>query len=164
MKMETTLKTYTEFTDQRDKLIDLVVEAVDIDDLPDINSQLCELANQAIEVGYGDLVQAERNYRPLLIETFDTIEDALSAYDASGKYGTVYRDEFADRYLLDLTGGDLTAWLGYFHLSKWGCDDMDNDTVLVMIQACSNVDYSQELLGVYSITAIDASKLTLEEE
>lgn len=151
-----TAKTYTDFTDQRDKLIALVLEAVDIDDLPDINSQLCELANQAIEAGYGDLVQAERNYRPLLIETFDTIGDALEAYEASGKYGTVYRDEFTERYLLDLTDGDLTAWLGYFHLSKWGCDDIANDTVLVMIQACSNVDYSQALLGVYSITAFNA--------
>lgn len=155
MKMETA-KTYTDFTDQRDKFIALVLEAVDIDDLPDINSQLCELANQAIEAGYGDLVQAERNYRPKLIETFDTIEDALSAYDASGKYGTVYRDEFTEQYLLDLTDGDLTAWLGYFHLSKWGCDDIANDTVLVMIQACSNVDYSQALLGVYSITTFNA--------
>lgn len=128
-----TAKTYTDFTDQRDKLIALVTEAVGIDDLPDINSQLCDLADQAKAAGYGDLVQAERNYRPKLIETFDTIEDALSAYEASGKYGTVYRDEFAEQYLLDLTDGDLTAWLGYFHLSKWGCDDMANDTVLVMI-------------------------------
>lgn len=159
MKMETTLKTYTEFTDQRDKLIGLVVEAVDIDDLPDINSQLCQLANQAIEAGYGDLVQAERNYRPLLIETFDTIEDALSAYDASGKHGTVYRDEFTEQYLLDLTDGDLTAWLGYFHLSKWGYDDMDSDTMAVMIQACSRVDDNQALLGVYSITTFNARRL-----
>lgn len=162
MKMENA-KTYTDFIDQRDKLIALVLEAVDIDDLPDINSQLCELANQAIEAGYGDLVQAERNYRPLLIETFDTIEDALEAYEASGKYGTVYRDEFTERYLLDLTDGDLTAWLGYFHLSKWGCDDMANDTVLVMIQACSNVDYSQALLGVYSITTFNARRPAGEE-
>lgn len=158
-----TAKTYTDFTDQRDKLIALVVEAVDIDDLPDINSQLCDLADQAKAAGYGDLVQAERNYRPKLIETFDTIEDALSAYEASGKYGTVYRDEFTEQYLLDLTDGDLTAWLGYFHLSKWGCDDMANDTVLVMIQACSSVDDNQELLGVYSIATFNARRLAGEE-
>ena len=158
-----TAKTYTDFVEERDKLIELVVEAVDIDDLPDINSQLCELANQAIEAGYGDLVQAERNYRPKLIETFDTIEDALSAYDASGKYGTVYRDEFTEQYLLDLTDGDLTAWLGYFHLSKWGYDDIDNDAMLVMIQACSSVDDNQALLGVYSITTFNAKRLTIED-
>jgi len=158
MKMESA-KTYTDFVEARDKLIDLVVEAADIDDLPDINSQLCDLADQAKAAGYGDLVQAERNYRPKLIETFDTIEEALEAYDTSGKYGTVYHDEFTERYLLDLTDGDLTAWLGYFHLSKWGCDDMDNDTVLVMIQACSSVDDNQALLGVYSITTFNARRL-----
>lgn len=162
--MGTNSKTYAEFVAERNKLIDLALSTLDINDLPDINGQLCKLANQAIEAGYGDLVQAERNYRPKLIETFDTVEEALEAYEASGKYGTVYYDEFTQRYLFDLTDGDLTAWLGYFHLSKWGCDDVANDTMVYMIQACSHVDSSQAFLGVSPITTFNARRLTGEDD
>lgn len=162
--MGTKLKTYADFIEERDKLIDLILSTPDIEDLPDINGLLCELANQAIDAGYGDLVQAERNYRPKLIETFDTVEEALEAYEASGKYGTVYYDEFTQRYLFDLTYGDLTAWLGYFYLSKWGYDDVANETMVYMIQACSHVDSSQAFLGVSPITTFNARRLTGEDD
>ena len=162
--MGTNSKTYADFIEERDKLIDLVLSTPDIEGLPDINGLLCELANQAVEAGYGDLVQAERNYRPKLIETFDTIEDALSAYEASGKYGTVYYDEFTERYLLDLTGGDLTAWLGYFYLSKWGAEDVADETFTAMLQACSHVDDSQAFLGVSPVTTFNARRLYGEDD
>lgn len=162
--MGTNSKTYADFVAERDKLIDSALATLDINDLPDINGQLCKLANQAIDAGYGDLVQAERNYRPKLIETFDTVEEALEAYEASGKYGTVYYDEFTQRYLFDLTDGDMAAWLGYFHLSKWGCDDMANNTMVYMIQACSHVNDSQAFLGVSRITTFNARRLTGEDD
>lgn len=162
--METATKTYAEFVEERDKLISLALSALDIEDLPDINGQLVELANQAAEAGYGGLVAAERNYRPSFIRTFPTVQEAIKAYVDNGKYDTVYYDSIADKYLLDLSGGDLKEWLGYFYLSKWGGSYIANETMVDMIQACSHVDDSQTYLNVYRVPMIDVKQLTLENE
>lgn len=61
-------KTYTDFTDQRDKIIDLVTgEWISMYDLPEINDQLIDLANQAIEAGYGNRVSVV-NVKNLTLE------------------------------------------------------------------------------------------------
>lgn len=60
-------KTYTDFTDQRDKLINLALGEWNTDSVPEINDQLVELANQAIAAGYGDRIEADRDYLPTQI-------------------------------------------------------------------------------------------------
>lgn len=164
--METT-KTYTDFIDQRDKLIDLVVEAVDIDDLPDINDQLIELANQAIEAGYGNRVAVERSYTPLQITTYATLEEAVRAYVKAGETGDIYHDEILDIYLLDVSDCDLKEWLAYFKLSLWGDAEQPNDVVANMINVIGNlgaVPEAEKWLGVHHVTVVNAKRLTIEDE
>lgn len=166
MKMENA-KTYTDFTDQRDKLIDLTVDGwATIDDLPEINDQLIELANQAIEAGYGNRVAVERNYTPLQITTYATIEEAVKAYVKAGETGDIYHDEILDIYLLDLSDTDLKEWLAYFGLSLWGSVEQPNDVVAGMINVISNlgiVPEAEEYLGVYRVSVVNVKRVTLED-
>ena len=160
-------KTYTDFTDQRDKLIDLTVDGwATIDDLPEINDQLIELANQAIEAGYGNRVAVERNYTPLQITTYATIEEAVKAYVKAGETGDIYHDEILDIYLLDLSDTDLKEWLAYFGLSLWGSVEQPNDVVAGMINVISNlgiVPEAEEYLGVYRVSVVNVKRVTLED-
>lgn len=167
MKMETA-KTYTDFTDQRDKIIDMAVEGwTTIDDLPDINGPLCELADQAIEAGYGERIEADRKYMPTQLTPYDTIEDAVRAYVAHGETGDIYHDDITDVYLLDLSDGDLKEWLAYFGLSLWGNVEQPNDVVANMINVISDlgiVPEAEEYLGVYRVSVVNVKRLTLEDE
>lgn len=166
MKMENA-KTYTDFTDQRDKLIDLVTgEWISMYDLPEINDQLIDLANQAIEAGYGNRVAAERNYTPLQITTYATIEEAVKAYVKAGETGDIYHDEILDTYLLDLSDTDLKEWLAYFEFSLWGSVEQPNDVVAGIINAISNlgvVPEAEEYLGVSRVSAVNVKRVTLED-
>nr|DAF61102.1 MAG TPA: hypothetical protein [Phage sp. ctesc4] len=166
MKMENA-KTYTDFTDQRDKLIDLVTgEWISMYDLPEINDQLIDLANQAIEAGYGNRVAVERNYTPLQITTYATIEEAVKAYVKAGETGDIYHDEILDIYLLDLSDTDLKEWLAYFGLSLWGSVEQPNDVVAGMINVISNlgiVPEAEEYLGVYRVSVVNVKRVTLED-
>lgn len=160
-------KTYTDFTDQRDKLIDLALDATNIDDLPNINDQLIELANQAIKAGYGNRVAVERNYTPLQITTYATIEEAVRAYVTAGETGDIYHDEILDIYLLDLSDCDLKEWLAYFRLSLWGDVEQPNDVVANMINVIGNlgtVPEAEEWLGLSHVTVVNAKRLTLLED
>lgn len=166
MKMEKA-KAYTDFTDQRDKLIDLVTgEWISMYDLPEINDQLIDLANQAIEAGYGNRVAVERNYTPLQITTYATIEEAVKAYVKSGETGDIYHDEILDIYLLDLSDTDLKEWLAYFGLSLWGDVEQPNDVVAGMINVISNlgtIPEAEEYLGVYRASVVNVKRVTLED-
>ena len=161
-------KTYTDFTDQRDKLIDLVTgEWISMYDLSEINDQLIDLANQAIEAGHGNRVAVERNYTPLQITTYATIEEAVKAYVKAGETGDIYHDEILDIYLLDLSDTDLKEWLAYFGLSLWGSVEQPNDVVAGMINVISNlgiVPEAEEYLGVYRVSVVNVKRVTLEDE
>lgn len=164
MKMESA-KTYTDFTDQRDKLIDLASDEWDSEDYSNVNTALIELANQAIESGYGARVEAERNYRPELLTPYATIEDAVRAYLAFGETGEVWHDKIANVYLLDQSGRDLKEWLGYFEFSLWGDEEQPNYVVHNMINACANLGDpdSQAFLDVYRVSMVNAKRLTIED-
>lgn len=164
MKMENA-KTYTDFTDERDKLIDLAADEWDSEDYPHVNTALIELANQAIEAGYGERVEAERNYYPEHLTPYATIEDAVRAYVALGETGEIYHDTIANVYILDMSDRDLKEWLGYFRLSLWGSEEQPDYVVSNMINACANLDKPESLdfLGVYRVSVVKISDLTVEE-
>lgn len=163
-----TAKTYTDFIEERDKLIDLAVEGwTTIDDLPEINDQLIELANQAIEAGYGNRVTVERKYTPLQITSYATIEEAVRAYVKAGETGDIYHDEILDIYLLDLSDCDLKEWLAYFGLSLWGDVEQPNDVVANMINAIGNLGTIPEIedyLGLSYVSVVNVKRVILEDE
>lgn len=163
-----TAKTYTDFIEERDKLIDLAVEGwTTIDDLPEINDQLIELANQAIEAGYGNRVTVERKYTPLQITSYATIEEAVRAYVEAGETGDIYHDEILDIYLLDLSDCDLKEWLAYFGLSLWGDVEQPNDVVANMINAIGNLGTIPEIedyLGLSYVSVVNVKRVILEDE
>lgn len=163
-----TAKTYTDFIEERDKLIDLAVEGwTTIDDLPEINDQLIELANQAIEAGYGNRVTVERKYTPLQITSYATIEEAVRAYVKAGETGDIYHDEILDIYLLDLSDCDLKEWLAYFGLSLWGDVEQPNDVVANMINAIGNLGTIPEIedyLGLSYVSVVNVKRVILENE
>lgn len=162
--MGTTSKTYTDYIEERDKLIDLALGALDTDSLPEINDQLIELANQAIAAGYGDRIEADRNYLPTRLVVYPTIELAVKAYAEAGETGVIYHDEIPDVYLLDLSGGDLQEWLAYFGLSLWGDAGQPNGVVANMINVIGNlgtVPEAEEYLGVYRVTVVHAKRLSI---
>lgn len=163
-----TAKTYTDFIEERDKLIDLAVEGwTTIDDLSEINDQLIELANQAIEAGYGNRVTVERKYTPLQITSYATIEEAVRAYVKAGETGDIYHDEILDIYLLDLSDCDLKEWLAYFGLSLWGDVEQPNDVVANMINAIGNLGTIPEIedyLGLSYVSVVNVKRVILENE
>lgn len=160
-----TSKTYADYIDERDKLIELAADEWDSEDYPHLNTALVELANQAITVGYGDRIEAERNYRPELLTPYATIEDAARAYVAFGETGVIWHDTIADVYLLDQSDGDLREWLAYFELSLWGDEEQPDYMVSNMITACADLNDpdSRKFLGVYRVSVVDAKHLTIED-
>lgn len=165
MKMESA-KTYTDFTDQRDKLINLALGEWDADSLPEINDQLVELANQAIDAGYGDRIEADRDYLPTQITIHACIEDAVRAYVKAGETGNIYHDKTLDLYILDLSDSDLQGWLAYFGLSLWGDAEQSNDVVANMINAIGSlgtVPEAEDYLDLSRIDVVNAKRLTIED-
>jgi hypothetical protein len=165
MKMENA-KTYTDFTDQRDKLINLALGEWNADSLPEINDQLLELANQAIEAGYGDRIEADRDYIPTQITPYDTIEEALRAYAKAGETGNIYHDKTLGIYLLDQSGTDLKEWLAHFGLSLWGDAEQSNDVVVNMINVIGSlgtVPEAEDYLDLSRIDVVNAKRLTIED-
>lgn len=165
MKMEKA-KTYTDFTDQRDKLINLALGEWDTDSLPEINDQLVELANQAIAAGYGDRIEADRDYIPTQITIHACIEDAVRAYVKAGETGSIYHDRTLDIYILDLSDRDLQGWLAYFGLSLWGDAEQSNDVVVNMINVIGSlgtVPEAEDYLDLSRIDVVNAKRLTIED-
>lgn len=165
MKMENA-KTYTDFTDQRDKLINLALGEWDTDSLPEINDQLVELANQAVAAGYGDRIEADRNYAQLRLAPYATIEHAVRAYVKVGETGNIYHDKTLDVYLLDLSDHDLQGWLAYFGLSLWGDAEQSNDVVVNMINAIGSlgtIPEAEDYLDLSRIDVVNAKRLTIED-
>lgn len=165
MKMENA-KTYTDFTDQRDKLINLALGEWDTDSLPEINDQLVELANQAIVAGYGERIEADRDYLPTQITIHPSIEDAVRAYVKAGETGNIYHDKTLDLYLLDLSDHDLQGWLAYFGLTLWGDAEQSNDVVVNMINAIGSlgtVPEAEDYLDLFRIDVVNAKRLTIED-
>nr|DAV25703.1 MAG TPA: hypothetical protein [Caudoviricetes sp.] len=165
MKMENA-KTYTYFTDQRDKLINLALGEWDTDSLPEINDQLVELANQAIAAGYGDRIEADRDYIPTQITIHACIEDAVRAYVKAGETGSIYHDKTLDVYLLDQSGTDLKEWLAHFGLSLWGDAGQSNDVVVNMINVIGSlgtVPEAEDYLDLSRIDMVNAKRLTIED-
>lgn len=165
MKMENA-KTYTDFTDQRDKLIDLALGAWDTDSLPEINDQLVELANQAIAAGYGDRIEADRNYAPLRLLPYAILEHAVRAYVKAGETGNIYHDKTLELYLLDLSDHDLQEWLAYFGFSLWGDAEQPNDVVVNMINAIGSlrtIPEAEDYLDLSRIDVVNAKRLTIED-
>lgn len=66
-----------------------------------------------IAAGYGDRIEADRNYLPTRLVVYPTIELAVKAYVEAEETGVIYHDEIPDVYLLDLSEGDLQEWLAY---------------------------------------------------
>ena len=166
MKMGTDLKTYADYVDARDALIDLALGEWDIDSLPEINDQLCELANQAIAAGYGDRIEADRDYLPTQITIHPSIEDAVRAYVKAGETGDIYHDKTLDIYVLDLSDRDLQGWVAYFGLSLWGDSEQPNDVVANMINVIGNlgiVPEAEDYLGLSRIDVVNAKRLTIED-
>lgn len=164
MKMENA-KTYTDFTDQRDKLIELALGEWDTDSLPEINDQLVELANQAITAGYGDRIEADRDYLPTQITIHACIEDVVRAYVKAGETGNIYHDKTLDIYILDLSDRDLQGWLAYFGLTLWGDAEQSNDVVVNMINAIGSlgtVPEAEDYLDLSRIDVVNAKRLTIE--
>lgn len=164
MKMETA-KTYTDFTDQRDKLIDLALGEWDTDSLPEINDQLVELANQAVAAGYGDRIEAERDYLPTQITIHACVEDAVRAYVKAGETGNIYHDKTLDIYVLDLSDRDVQGWLAYFGLTLWGDAEQSNDVVVNMINAIGSlgtIPEAEDYLDLFRIDVVNAKRLTIE--
>ena len=165
--METnTSKTWADYIEERDKLIELALGEWDTDSLPEINDQLIDLANQAIEAGYGNRVAVERNYTPLQITTYATIEEAVKAYVKAGETGDIYHDKTLDIYLLDQSGTDLKEWLAYFGLSLWGDVGQSNDVVVNMINAIGSlgiVPEAKDYLDLSRIDVVNAKRLAIED-
>ena len=164
--MGTELKTLADYIDARDKLIDLALGEWDTDSLPEINGPLCELANQAIEAGYGDRIEADRDYLPTQITIHASIEDAVRAYVKAGETGNIYHDRSRDLYLLDLSDRDLQGWLAYFGLSVWGDAEQPNDVVVNMINAVGSlgaVPEAEDYLDLFRIDVVNAKRLTIED-
>lgn len=161
-----TAKTYTDFTDQRDKLIDLALGEWDTDTLPEINDQLVELANQAIAAGYVDRIEAELQYIPTQITIHACIEDAVRAYVKAGETGNIYHDKTLDIYVLDLSDRDVQGWLAYFGLTLWGDAEQSNDVVVNMINAIGSlgtVPEAEDYLDLSRIDVVNAKRLTIED-
>ena len=164
--MGTELKTLADFIEARDALIDLALGEWDIDSLPEINCQLVELANQAIEAGYGDRIEADRDYMPTQITIHPSIEDAVRAYVKAGETGDIYLDKTLGIYVLDLSDRDLQGWLAYFSLSLWGDAEQPNDVVVNMIKAVGDlgtVPEAEDYLGLSRIDVVNAKRLTIED-
>lgn len=161
-----TNKTWADFIEARDALIDLALGEWDIDSLPEINDQLVEIANQAIEAGYGDRIEADRDYMPTQITIHPSIEDAVRAYVKAGETGNVYHDKTLDIYILDLSDHDLQGWLAYFGLSLWGDAEQSNDVVANMINVIGSlgtVPEAEDYLGLSHIDVVNAKRLTIED-
>lgn len=158
-------KTWAEYLDERDNLIEQAADEWDSEDYPHVNTALIELANQAITAGYGDRIATDRNYRPELLTPYATIEDAVRAYVAFGETGEVWRDKVANVYLLDRSDRDLQEWLAYFELSLWGCEDQPDYVVSNMINACANLGDpdSQAFLGCYRVSVANVKHLAIED-
>ena len=164
--MGTEIKTYADYVDARDALIDLALDEWDIDSLPEINGQLCELANQAIEAGYGDRIEADRDYMPTQITIHPSIEDAVRAYVKAGETGEIYHDKTLDIYVLDVSDRDLQGWLAYFGLSLWGDAEQPNDVVVNMIKVIGDlgiVPEAEDYLGLSRIDVVNAKRLIIED-
>lgn len=164
--MGTELKTLADFIEARDALIDLALGEWDIDSLPEINDQLCELANQAIAAGYGDRIEADRDYLPTQITIHPSIEDAVRAYVKAGENGTIYHDKTLDIYVLDLSDSDLQGWVAYFGLSLWGDAEQSNDVVVNMINVIGSlgtVPEAEDYLGLSRIDVLNVKHLIIED-
>lgn len=164
--MGTELKTYADYVEARDALIDLALAEWDIDSLPEINDQLCELANQAIAAGYGDRIEADRDYLPTQITIHPSVEDAVRAYVETGETGDIYHDKTLDIYVLDLPDRDLRGWLAYFGLSVWGDAEQSNDVVVNMIKVIGGlgaVPGAEDYLGLSRIDVVNAKRLIIED-
>ena len=139
---------------------------MDTASLPEINGQLCELANQAIEAGYGDRIEAERDYIPTQITPYDTIEEALRAYVEAGETDDIYHDKTLGIYLLDQSGTDLKEWLAHFGLSLWGDAGQPNDVVANMINVIGSlgtVPEAEDYLGLSRIDVVNVKHLIIED-
>ena len=161
-----TSKTWADYIEERDKLITLALGEWDIDSLPEINDQLVELANQAIAAGYGDRIEADRNYTPLRLAPYATLEHAVRAYVKAGETGNIYHDKTLDLYILDLSDRDLQGWLAYFGLSLWGDAEQSNDVVVNMINAIGSlrtVPEAEDYLDLSRIDVVNAKRLTIED-
>ena len=164
--MGTELKTLADFIEARDALIDLALGEWDTDSLPEINGPLCELVNQAIAAGYGDRIEAERDYMPTQITPYDTIEEALRAYVKAGETGDIYHDKTLGIYLLDQSGTDLKEWLAHFGLSLWGDAGQPNDVVANMINAIGSlgiIPEAEDYLDLSRIDVVNAKHLIIED-
>lgn len=161
-----TSKTWADYVEERDKLIELALGEWDTDSLPEINDQLVELANQAIVAGYGDRIEADRDYLPTQITIHACIEDAVRAYVKAGETGNIYHDKTLDLYILDLSDRDLQGWLAYFGLSLWGDAEQSNDVVVNMINAIGslgNIPEAEDYLDLSRIDVVNAKRLTIED-
>lgn len=164
--MGTEFKTLADYIEARDELIELALDASDTDTLPEINGPLCELANQAIEAGYADRIEADWSYIPTQITIHACIEDALRAYVKAGETGNIYHDKTLDLYLLDQSDRDLQGWLAYFRLSLWGNEDQPNDVVVNMINAIGSlgtIPEAEDYLDLSRIDVVNAKRLTIED-
>ena len=161
-----TSKTWADYIEERDKLINLALGEWDTDSLPEINDQLVELANQAIAAGYGDRIEADRDYVSTQITPYDTIEEALRAYVKAEETGDIYRDKTLGIYLLDQSGTDLKEWLAHFGLSLWGDSEQPNDVVVNIINVIGSLGTmpeAEEYLDLSRIDVVNAKRLTIED-
>lgn len=161
-----TSKTWADYVEERDKLIELALDEWDTDSLPEINDQLVELANQAIAAGYDDRIKTDRDYVPTQITPYDTIEEALRAYVKAGETGNIYHDKTLDIYLLDQSGTDLKEWLAHFGLSLWGDAEQSNDVVvntINVIGSLGTIPESGDYLDLSHIDVVNAKRLTIED-
>ena len=164
--MGTNSKTYADYIEERDALIDLALGEWDTDSLPEINGQLCELADQAVAAGYGDRIEADRDYLPTQITIHPSVEDAVRAYVKAGESGDIYLDKTLGIYVLDLSDHDLRGWLAYFGLSVWGDAEQSNDVVVNMIHAIGDlgtVPEAEDYLGLSRIDVVNAKRLIIED-
>lgn len=161
-----TSKTWADYIEERDKLIELALGEWDTDSLPEINDQLVELANQAIAAGYGERIEADRDYMPTQITPYDTIEEALRAYVRAGETGNIYHDKTLGIYLLDQSGTDLKEWLAHFGLTLWGDAEQSNDVVVNMINVIGRlgiIPEAEDYLDLSRIDVVNAKRLTIED-
>ena len=159
-------KTWADYIEERDKLIDLALGEWDTDSLPEINGPLCELANQAIMAGYGDRIEADLDYLPTQITIHASVEDAVRAYVKAGETGNIYHDKALDIYILDASDHDLQGWLAYFGLSLWGDAEQSNDVVANMINAIGSLGTlpeAEDYLDLSRIDVVSAKRLTIED-
>lgn len=162
-----TSKTWADYIEDRDKLIELALGEWDTDSMPEINGPLCELANRAVAAGYGDRIEAERDYVPTQITPYATIEHVVRAYVKAGETGNIYHDKTLDIYLLDLSDHDLQEWLAYFGLSLWGDAEQPNDVVVNTINAIGSLGTIPEIedyLGLSYVSVVNVKRVILEDE